>query len=391
MRRGRRAESTVVESGSGLRAGVGPAAALRRRRGGAARGAGGLRAGRPVGSRPGIRPRARRARSPPPARHRGPRGDRARAREAHRAHLAQGQDRRAAVRAPPRRGRHPSRRRPRLDTRGSRACRPVHFPRGRTWTDATDSWSQLAILGPRCRDAAAAAGLPVPDPHGAAAGTLAGIPAQVLGEDGFSSDGLSVVLPAARAAAGWEALSRAVVEAGGRAAGDEAVEAWRVLRGWPADGHELTEEHNPLEAGLRDAVSFTKGCYVGQEVVARLQSRDKVARSLAGFVLPAAAGAPPSGTPIILEDRRRRDGHLLARPSRASRSRRDRVLEARRARRRAAPDRRRRRDRRPSPLRRHPLTPGRENLDRPRTNPRRQCPRRRGPLHGRAKGRARWR
>ena len=171
------------------------------------------------------------------------------------------------------------------------------------WADATETWSQLAILGPRCRDAAAAAGLPVPDPHGASEGALGGGPVWVLGEDGSSADGISVVLPSAQAAAGWEALSRAVVEAGGRAAGDDAVEAWRVLQGWPADGHELTEEHNPLEAGLRDAVSFTKGCYVGQEVVARLQSRDKVARALAGFVLPAGSAAPPSGTPVLLEDR----------------------------------------------------------------------------------------
>jgi folate-binding protein YgfZ len=171
------------------------------------------------------------------------------------------------------------------------------------WTDATDSWSQFAILGPRCRDAAAAAGLPLPEPHGATEGTLGGGPVWVLGENGSSADGLSVVLPAAQAAAGWETLSRAVAEAGGRAAGDDAVEAWRVLQGWPTNGHELTEEHNPLEAGLRDAVSFTKGCYVGQEVVARLQSRDKVARSLAGFVLTEGTGAPPVGTPVFLDDR----------------------------------------------------------------------------------------
>ncbi len=171
------------------------------------------------------------------------------------------------------------------------------------WTDLTDSWSHLAILGPRCRDVARAAGLPVPAPHGALPGAIAGIAAHVLGEDGSSPEGLSIALPSAYAASAWDALSRAVAAAGGRAAGDQAVEAWRVLRGWPAAGHELTGDHNPLEAGLRDAVSFTKGCYVGQEVVARLESRDKVARSLVGFVLPAGAAVPPAGTPVLLDDR----------------------------------------------------------------------------------------
>jgi folate-binding protein YgfZ len=126
---------------------------------------------------------------------------------------------------------------------------------------------------------------------------------RVLGEDGLSSDGLSVVLSAASAGEGWDLLLRAVTAAGGLAAGDEAAEAWRVLRGLPASGFELTEEHNPLEAGLRDAVSFTKGCYVGQEVVARLSNYDKVARSLVGFVLPAGADPPARGTPVLFEER----------------------------------------------------------------------------------------
>ena len=58
-------------------------------------------------------------------------------------------------------------------------------------------------------------------------------------------------------------------------------------------GRELTEEHNPLEAGLKDAVSFTKGCYVGQEVIARLNTYDKVARSIVRLD-PMPALAPPA-------------------------------------------------------------------------------------------------
>ena len=60
-------------------------------------------------------------------------------------------------------------------------------------------------------------------------------------------------------------------------------DAWtqlRVLAREPAGGHELTEEYHPLEAALEAHVSFTKGCYTGQEVVARQDSRGKVARRL---------------------------------------------------------------------------------------------------------------
>ena len=60
----------------------------------------------------------------------------------------------------------------------------------------------------------------------------------------------------------------------------EELERWRIAAGLPAAGHELTEDWNPLEAGLWDHVSFTKGCYVGQEVVARLRTYDKVSREI---------------------------------------------------------------------------------------------------------------
>jgi len=97
----------------------------------------------------------------------------------------------------------------------------------------------------------------------------------------------------------WNVLSGAVAEVGGSVAGDQAIQAWRVLEGLPENGFELTEDHNPLEAGLWDAVSFTKGCYVGQEVVARLNTYDKVARDLKGLVFPAGAPVPAAGTPLF--------------------------------------------------------------------------------------------
>ena len=77
------------------------------------------------------------------------------------------------------------------------------------------------------------------------------------------------------------------------ACGVDAVEACRIVSGVPAMGTELTNKTIAAEAGLvQRTVSFTKGCYTGQELVARLDSRgSNVARRLVGVV--AAAGVPP--------------------------------------------------------------------------------------------------
>ncbi len=70
-------------------------------------------------------------------------------------------------------------------------------------------------------------------------------------------------------------------------------EAVRVEAGFPTHGHELDDRTIPAEAGLVDAaVSFTKGCYTGQELVARIDSRgSNVPRHLRGLLLSGPAGA----------------------------------------------------------------------------------------------------
>jgi folate-binding protein YgfZ len=60
----------------------------------------------------------------------------------------------------------------------------------------------------------------------------------------------------------------------------DIYEVLRIESCIPAFGKELNDSRNPLEAGLTSAVSFTKGCYIGQEVIARLHSYNKVQRKL---------------------------------------------------------------------------------------------------------------
>ena len=93
-----------------------------------------------------------------------------------------------------------------------------------------------------------------------------------------------------------ERFTVALVARGARAVSPEAIHAARIEAGYPVFGVDMTDDTIPLEAGIEErAISFTKGCFVGQEVVIRVVHRGggRVARRLVGLKLaaPAAAGA----------------------------------------------------------------------------------------------------
>lgn len=159
----------------------------------------------------------------------------------------------------------------------------------------------FTVSGPLTDDALAAAELPRPEPFGTRHHVYEGNDVHLLGHDGYGPSGVAVFAPRDAALGLWQGLTLAASSVDGLPAGYEAVEAARILRGLPAAGHELTEDFNPLEAGLWDAVSFDKGCYVGQEVVARLRTYDKVSRALVGLELPADAAAPEVGAELSTE------------------------------------------------------------------------------------------
>ena len=70
-----------------------------------------------------------------------------------------------------------------------------------------------------------------------------------------------------------------------------AFDYLRITAGLPRFGHELTQEYIPLEANLWDDVSFNKGCYIGQEIIARMESRGKLAKQLTKLRLSAPVDA----------------------------------------------------------------------------------------------------
>jgi folate-binding protein YgfZ len=143
----------------------------------------------------------------------------------------------------------------------------------------------LSLIGPDARTIAGAEALPERE-HANAPREIDGIPLLMVATD----VGVDLVCDAERT----EELAEAVRARGARDVSDDAAEALRVERGRPRFGLDMDESTIPQEAGLNDrAVSFTKGCYIGQETVARLYYRGKPNRHLRGLRLsgPAEPGA----------------------------------------------------------------------------------------------------
>ena len=82
-------------------------------------------------------------------------------------------------------------------------------------------------------------------------------------------------------------------------AAPEAADAWRIAAGIPVAGADFDLDRIATELDLPAAISFTKGCYVGQEVVARTSNRGQVRRRRAGFRFSWPGSAPARGTPIL--------------------------------------------------------------------------------------------
>jgi len=83
----------------------------------------------------------------------------------------------------------------------------------------------------------------------------------------------------------WERISFEARSHGIRTMENTAYETFRISRGIPLAGREVSEAFNPYEIGLQHMISYTKGCYVGQEVIARLNTYQKVQKELVGIVL----------------------------------------------------------------------------------------------------------
>jgi folate-binding protein YgfZ len=78
----------------------------------------------------------------------------------------------------------------------------------------------------------------------------------------------------------------------------DAYEVFRISRGIPHYGSELNEAFNPYEIGLTHAISFTKGCYIGQEIIARLDTYKKIQKSTWGIVMSEDSALPQTNARV---------------------------------------------------------------------------------------------
>jgi folate-binding protein YgfZ len=118
---------------------------------------------------------------------------------------------------------------------------------------------------------------------------LAGTPATLVRAYGDLRPRFEIWFSPERALTIWQAL----LSAGAAPIGVGAVEALRVIEGTPRFGVDITDRHLPQETAQARALNFTKGCYLGQEIVERIRSRATVHRTIRQFRVDGVVPVPP--------------------------------------------------------------------------------------------------
>jgi len=132
---------------------------------------------------------------------------------------------------------------------------------------------------------------------------IGGTPALLIRTEETGETDIEILLPADGLATTWERLWAVGTPMGLKPFGAQAREMLRIEAGLPRAGLDLTEEVVPPEANLEGiAFSLTKGCYPGQEVVARMDTYGSVRRHLVGLLLQDAV-LPPKGAKLFSGDR----------------------------------------------------------------------------------------
>jgi folate-binding protein YgfZ len=137
------------------------------------------------------------------------------------------------------------------------------------------------------------------------------IPCRVLRHSLFGSPGVELLLPRHSLLTAWKALDEEARAGGGSPIGYRALGMLRMEAGIPWFGTDFDEHHIPQEAGVESThVSFTKGCYTGQEIVERVRSRGHVNRRLTGMLFDN--NEPPKPGAAILATDGSEAGHVTS-------------------------------------------------------------------------------
>lgn len=169
-----------------------------------------------------------------------------------------------------------------------------------------DSWGLLLVSGPKAAELVRqaigvdAGSLPIPS---CVVHTIDGISGMVLRTEETGETDVEILVPSDQLGAVWDRLWQSGQPLGLHAFGSSAHEVLRIEAGLPRAGIELTEEIVPPEANLEGkAFSLSKGCYPGQEVVARMDTYGHVRRRLVGLRIEDGT-LPPRGAKLFSQDR----------------------------------------------------------------------------------------
>ena len=170
--------------------------------------------------------------------------------------------------------------------------------------DLSSQQVTIAVQGPTAPDVLNAAGLPsLPEKDWQhREGTIAGVQVRVFRSDQTGKGGYELHVPCDQAVKVWQTLSQTD---GILPVGHTALNMLRVEAGIPWYGLDMDEDRIVLEVGLDQAISFNKGCYLGQEVVERASARGHMNRQLIGFLLPSEGqdALPSQGDKLFNEDK----------------------------------------------------------------------------------------
>jgi aminomethyltransferase len=157
---------------------------------------------------------------------------------------------------------------------------------------AGEKLAAIGIAGPKSRAALQSAGFEVPDlgPLQFAAATWKHTAVTLVRGDNPRVETFELWL----APADIEKVYRALVRSGARPVGTAALDLLRIAAGIPHYGADIRERDLPQETEQERALNFSKGCYVGQEIVERIRSRGQVRRKFTGFEINGPLPAPGS-------------------------------------------------------------------------------------------------
>ncbi|MDB9459166.1 folate-binding protein [Dolichospermum circinale CS-545/17] len=161
-------------------------------------------------------------------------------------------------------------------------------------TDITAETATFSLMGPQSHGIVEKLG--AGDLIGQPDGNLISVNGVIVAiGSGLATPGYTLILPVTNK----ETLWNKILSYGAGEVSDRAWEMLRILQGRPAPDAELTDDYNPLEVGLWQTISFNKGCYIGQETIARLNTYKGVKQYLWGIHLHNAA---EPGTIITIGD-----------------------------------------------------------------------------------------